>query len=99
MKVWEVSVGQEVFSATNLPSCVYSLALSPDGQRLLAAVGDWGEQGPFDVRLWDVETGREVLSLGQHTRQVHAVSFSSDGKRVASASSYSDPLIKIWSIE
>ena len=99
IKVWDVRTGQEVFSTTNLPSCVYSVALSRDGQRVVAAVGDWGEEGPFDVRLWDVESGREILILGWLPGPVHAVAFSPDGKRIAAASCFESETIKIWSIE
>lgn len=97
IKVWDARTGQELFSVTNLPSCVYSVALSPDGKRLVAAVGPFGEGGAFDVKLWDVETGREILTLGRHDKKVFGVAFSPDGKRIASGGT--DNVIKIWSIE
>ena len=95
--VWDALSGAEVFSANGLSSCVYSLALSPDGKRLVAAVGPLGESGPFDVKLWDVDAGREILTLGRHKNKVHGVAFSKDGKRIASGGN--EGLIKIWSIE
>jgi WD40 repeat protein len=97
IKVWDTESGQEVFSVSGLPSCVYSVAMSPDGKRLVAAVGMFLESGAFDVKLWDVETGREILTLGRHEWQVHGVAFSPDGKRIASAGN--EGTIKIWSIE
>jgi WD40 repeat protein/tRNA A-37 threonylcarbamoyl transferase component Bud32 len=100
IKVWDVRTGKEVFSTTNLPSCIYSVALSPDGTRLVAAVGPFGDEAPFDVKLWDVESEREILTLGRHPEEVVGVAFSPDGKRIASASALNlDGVIKIWSIE
>ena len=97
IRVWDAASGEEVFSAGGLSSCVYSVALSPDGKRLVAAVGPSGEGGAFDVKLWDVETGLEILTLGRHEKKVYGVAFSPDGKRIASGSL--DGVIQIWRLE
>jgi WD40 repeat protein len=97
IRVWDAGSGDEVFSATRLSSCVYSVALSPDGEFLVAAVGPNGESGPFDVKLWDLEIGREILTLGQHEKKVYGVAFSPDGKRIASAGM--EGVVKIWNVE
>ncbi len=97
IRVWNAASGEEVFSAKGLSSCVYSVALSPDGKRLVAAVGPSGEGGAFDVKLWDIETGREILILGRHEKKVYGVAFSADGKRIASGSL--DGVIQIWCLE
>ena len=95
--VWDARSGKQVFSSTNISSCVYSVALSPDGRRLVAAVGVLGENGPFDVKLWDVDAAREILTLGRHAKTVEGVAFSPNGKRIASGGK--DKVIKIWSID
>lgn len=97
IKVWDADSGEEVFSATGLPSCIYSVALSPDGKRLVAAVGSAGESGAFDVKLWDLETGLELLTLGRHDKKVYGVAFSADGKRIASGGT--EGVINIWNVE
>jgi WD40 repeat protein len=97
MTVWDVPSGAEVLSMMRLPSCVYSVALSPDGKQLVAGTGEEGEQGPFEVKLWDVESGQEILTLGRHKKSVRGVAFSADGKRVASGST--DGVIQIWNLE
>jgi WD40 repeat protein len=97
IRVWDVASGREVFSAPGLASCIYSVALSPDGKRLLAAVGASGRDGVFDVKLWDVETGHEITTLGRHEKKVYGVAFSADGKRAASGGL--DRTIKIWSLD
>ena len=97
IRVWDAASGEEVFSEVGLSSCVYSVALSPDGKRLVAAVGPSGERGAFDVKLWEVETGREILTLGRHEKKVYGVAFSADGKRIASGSL--DGVIQIWRLD
>ncbi len=97
IRVWDAGSGEEVFSASRLTSCVYSVALSPDGEFLVAAVGPNGESGPFDVKLWDLEIGREILTLGRHEKKVYGVAFSADGKRIASGGT--EGVIKIWNVE
>jgi WD40 repeat protein/serine/threonine protein kinase len=67
---------------------VYSVAFSPDGQRLASASGD------HMVKLWEVATGKELLSLQGHTGPVRSVAFSPDGQHLASGSS--DRTVKLW---
>src|SRR5579885_186996 len=61
---------------------VYSVAFSPDGQRL--ATGSYGEA----VRVWDIVTGKEVekLRMTDH-RWRTCVAFSPDGKWLATGDS------------
>jgi WD40 repeat protein len=67
---------------------VWSIAFSPDGQRLAT--------GSMDtlVRLWDASSGREMLTLRGHGRGVRSVAFSPDGIHIASGSL--DGTAKIW---
>jgi tetratricopeptide (TPR) repeat protein len=66
----------------------YSVAFSPDGQRL-ASCG--AEQ---TVKLWDTATGKEVFNLKGHAGRVMSVAFSRDGQRLASGSN--DQSVKLW---
>ena len=71
-----------------MPVGVWSVAFSPDGQRL--ASGSWDKT----VKIWDSATGKELFSLKGHAGPVRSVAFSPDGQRLASASA--DQTVKIW---
>jgi WD40 repeat protein/serine/threonine protein kinase len=67
---------------------VNSVALSPDGKRIVSGGGD------NTVRVWDVDTGQNTLTLKGHTDVVDRVALSVDGKRIVSASE--DKTVKAW---
>jgi len=67
---------------------VFSLAFSPDGERL--AVGTNGNE----IRLWSVNDGAPLLTCQGHTNWVHTVCFSPDGRLLASGSD--DHTIRLW---
>lgn len=66
---------------------VRSLALSPDGKRVLTASGDG------TARLWSVD-GRESRPLEGHTGRLVTAAFSPDGERVVTASE--DGTARLW---
>ncbi|KAL8296208.1 hypothetical protein RB600_001615 [Gaeumannomyces tritici] len=67
---------------------VYSVAFSPDGQRLASASFD------ETIKLWDAATGACVTTLKGHDDSVLSVAFSPDGQKLASASL--DKTVKLW---
>ncbi|KAK3946936.1 hypothetical protein QBC32DRAFT_112172 [Pseudoneurospora amorphoporcata] len=67
---------------------VYSVAFSPDGQRL--ASGSWEDT----IKIWDPASGSCLQTLKGHSGTVASVAFSPDGQRLASGSG--DKTIKIW---
>jgi uncharacterized protein YukE len=67
---------------------VWSVAFSPDGQRL--ASGSYDET----VKIWDATSGRCLETLEGHGNSVWSVTFSPDGQRLASGSY--DETVKIW---
>lgn len=69
---------------------VWSVAFSPDGNRLATASGD------TLIKLWNVRTGREEATLKGHSHQVSCVAFSPDGSILASGGSYGDNSVRLW---
>src|SRR5205085_3679277 len=69
------------------PGPVLSVAFSPDGKALAAAVGRV-------VRVWDVEEGKPLAVCSGHAAPVGRVAFSPDGKTLATASA--DRSVRLW---
>ena len=88
MKIWDSATGKELFALNGHADTVWSVAFSPDGQRLASA--SWDQT----VKIWDSATGKELLALKGHAGPVRSVAFSPDGQRLASASY--DQTVKIW---
>ncbi|MFM8394526.1 MAG: protein kinase domain-containing protein, partial [Acidobacteriota bacterium] len=67
---------------------INSLALSPDGERLLVGARD------NLIRIWNVATRRIEKTISGHTAWVLDVAYSPDGQLFSSAST--DGLVKVW---
>ncbi|KAK4248937.1 hypothetical protein C7999DRAFT_30627 [Corynascus novoguineensis] len=67
---------------------VWSVAFSPDGQRLASGSGDTA------IKIWDTASGSCAYTLEGHGYLVLSVAFSPDGQRLVSGSR--DEKIKIW---
>lgn len=65
-----------------------SLAFSPDGQLLIAAVSD------ASLQVWNVSNWHLIEKLAAHGNMANAVAFSQDGRRFASAGD--EGKVKIW---
>jgi WD40 repeat protein len=82
---------------------VTSLALSPDGKRLVSGSDD------MTARLWDVETGQRLQTFSGATNFVLSVDISADGKRILTGSGGefrnrqfspgSDKSLRLWDAE
>jgi WD40 repeat protein len=87
--VWDAASGRETLTLKGHPDfAAWSVAFSPDSQRLASASAD------TTVKVWDAATGREVLTLRGHLAQVQSVIFSPDGRRLVTGSG--DGTVKVW---
>jgi WD40 repeat protein/predicted Ser/Thr protein kinase len=78
---------QSIMTLHSNQGAVHSVALSPDGKRIISGSSD-------TVKLWDAETSTEVMNMRGHTSIVVSVAFSPDGKQIASGSH--DRTVRIW---
>ncbi|MBI4779690.1 MAG: NACHT domain-containing protein [Oscillatoriophycideae cyanobacterium NC_groundwater_1537_Pr4_S-0.65um_50_18] len=69
---------------------VWTIAFSPDGQRLASGSDDQ------TIRLWNVQDGTCLAVLQGHTGGVTSVRFSPNGQLLVSASE--DASIRLWSV-
>jgi len=68
---------------------VLSIALSPDGKRMVT--GGW-EGG---IKVWDIATGKELITLPEPAENaIVCVAFSPDGRRIVSGGDSGE--IKVW---
>ncbi|PSB21391.1 hypothetical protein C7B69_15970 [filamentous cyanobacterium Phorm 46] len=70
---------------------VPSLALTPDGQKLIS--GSWDDT----IKIWDLQTGYLLNTLESHTSDVECVAITPDGQTLVSAGW--DNTIKIWDLK
>ncbi len=87
VQVWNVRSGEPVTGPLLHRNRIYTLAFSPDSQRLATATGDNA------ALVWEVATGRELIRL-PHSSSVYSASFSSDGSRILTASI--DGTARLW---
>jgi WD40 repeat protein len=90
-KVWDTRTGTALLELKGLKSGVNSVAISPDGTRILTAGGGPLAAGATnELKLWDAQTGAVLLDLsvpalpGAASLLDHrgaSVAFSPDGKR------------------
>ena len=78
-------------SALSHPDAVVSVALSPDGSRIVSGLWDGS------IEVWDVETGASVRRLTGHRSWVTSVVVSPDSKHIISSSD--DATIAVWKLE
>jgi WD40 repeat protein len=76
VKVWDALSGAELRTISTQTATFYSVAFSPDGNRLAAASADWKSK----IKVWEANSGKELLSLSGHVGLVYSVAFSPDGK-------------------
>ncbi len=84
---WQSARPQVLENATGT---YWSVAFSPDGQRLAGGSDDGS------ISIWNQSNGQLVQTLAGHQDRVWSVAFSPDGRTLASSSG--DTTIKLWNL-
>ncbi len=92
ISIWDLNKGWAQTVLEGHKEIITSIALSPDGLRLISGASDGS------CKVWDIKSGKELSVLfNRHNEEVYAITTSADGLNVASISK--DNVIKIWKIE
>jgi WD40 repeat protein len=91
VRVWDAESGSCLHVLTGHENSVLSVALSPDGKRIVSGSDD------NSVRIWDAEFGKCLRLLKGHEYSVRSVAISPDGKRIVSKSWGKD--VRLWDTE
>jgi WD40 repeat protein len=81
-RIWDAATLQPVVDLRGFLQGVYSVAFSPDGQRLVT-----GSDGKEAIKLWDVESHEELLTLEGQGSMFNHTAFSLDGEVLGSMNS------------
>lgn len=88
LRLWELSTGRVLLTASDETGDILGLAFSPDGKCLLS--GSWGKA----VRVWDTGTGKRLLDLREHEDVVWSVAYHPGGTHFATGSQ--DKTARVW---
>lgn len=88
VRLWDVATG-DLKANWEQPGTAWSIAFSPDDKLLAVGTGN-------QVALWDVATGEMKARLDRGA--IRSVAFSPDGALLACGNSFSDGLIRLWSV-
>jgi WD40 repeat protein len=96
--VWNTDSGQKLFELVQADN-VLEAALSPDGRRLAAGLGNG------DVVIWDLATQRSLQTLNSTLGCIFSIDFSPDGTHLAVAGTPGElpycngsGLVSIWDL-
>jgi WD40 repeat protein len=89
--VWDLEAGSRIHTLTGHQGRVTSVAVSPDGRRIILGLSD------ATVAVWDLDSSTRVLRLTGHQDGVNSAAVSPDGRRIVSGSD--DQTVAVWDLE
>jgi WD40 repeat protein len=99
--LWNWQTGQEVRRFEGQRDVIYSVAISPDGRRMLSGSGPSGpfsaHSGDNDLTLWDLHNGGILRRMQGHKDAVFHVAFRPDGRSAVSSSA--DSILILWNLD
>lgn len=99
IKIFATSSGNTLRTIHGHNRGVYSLAVSPDGRRLVTGANSYGSESDWEssqAKIYDMATGTELACL-PGTGGVTSVDISPDGKKILTAS-FGGNGLKLWTI-
>ncbi len=90
IKIWQLKTGTCRATLKGHEGRVISVAITPDGNRILSGSGD------RSVRIWDVQTGLELARLDGHTGDIWSVVALKDNARALSGGF--DKTLRLWDL-
>jgi WD40 repeat protein/chromate transport protein ChrA len=89
IKVWDLSLGQEIATLTGHTSTINALAVSDDGHYLVSASSD------RTLKVWDLQKNQLLHTLTGHQGWVTDLALTPQGKIISGSS---DRTAKIWDL-
>jgi hypothetical protein len=87
MRLWDLEKGELIHTFGPFPEAVNRVALSPDGNRAAAVVGNV-------LSLWDAERASEHVEISAHAAPILSVTFSPDGRNILTSGA--DGAARLW---
>jgi hypothetical protein len=87
-RVWDAASGQELLLLKGHSDRIGSVAVSPDGQRIVTGSDD------LTAKVWETESGKDLFTLKGHDARISSVAFSPDGRTILTGSG--DQTAKVW---
>jgi WD40 repeat protein len=93
IKLWNLDAGENQHPQIlqGHAGSIWSVAISPDGTKIVSASGD------YTVKIWNIKTGLILETLTGHLGEVRTIAFSPNGQMLASAGD--DWEIKLWQLD
>src|ERR1700709_41272 len=92
LRLWNLQTGKQIGNDwRDGESKVYTIALSPDGKKVVSGSND------AVVRLWDIDMGKVIAKWTGHNSRVWNICWNRDGGRIVSGGN--EGTVRVWDVE